>query len=333
MSDFIRKDIFAEYVANTVSFIRTMHPSVDPSVIESFVRNRSKERLVNPKVKVIDYPSYGNSQLVEKDLISHINTTRSCILTPSGTAYATTEQHPSFFKSYIDDELSGRKKVKKLMLVAKNAGEDAKAAEYNNEQMKIKVGLNSLPGGMGSAYSFITDISGYNAITSIARGFITYAYAHIERFLESNFFFSDVDHVINHLVCCRRLGPNGDYPTNWSDIKINPATREQTLEFLVSQLKKYTVTDTIDVSPIETMLNAMTDQEVTFVYYMSNIKNIVLNNEDYFSNLLTQLLDRKTDVEDVDTLVDDLEEIWKFDGDMIIVGQTIYRDLFPCKYR
>ena len=348
------------YVANVSTYLKLMHPDI-PNIeqkVLSWVSDKciaNKQRMnqaiqnINyrddhgklqyptgspevakipwPMAEVIDYTSYGNIEhknLV--DLIEYTKQHRSDVLSPFGSCYRTADELPSTLKGMITILSKQRKTEKKLMLAAKQQNDKTAADYHNNRQYTIKVIMNSLIGAMGSGYSFLSNVANFNSVTSIARYFIMTSYAFTERFLESNFYIRTLDQAINHIVTCYRLGPDD---TTILDIlqkyNLYIPDVDTVYNFIDAAIRRYNYN--VDTSTIRVLLSKLSTARLAFVFYMDNLVHLLRYNESTFRPIINDVITPLSLEQDTTGI--DLNDIYKFDGDLLIVLATIYHEYLP----
>ena len=149
-----RTTLVSAYVRNMTDYIKTLHPEASDKDIEVFVKSQIKDEyniLKNNSEKAMrgeEYSgkviptcqlvrnidqygnfSYGNKQYEESaDLLQYIGTVGDKILSPSGTAYETTDKKSSYLKKLLDGLNAERKSEKKAYFTAKKNGDDCSYA-------------------------------------------------------------------------------------------------------------------------------------------------------------------------------------------------------------
>ena len=361
----MRPHVMRSYIDNIVTYLTLSFPHIPPKQIEKIVqdevesqctqmqtnldtalRNQEdvseiiprapKDRLW-PTVRVIHYSnpdtqtfdhSYGNMTVVStEDLLDHICDISDKIIAPFGSSYETVDHISSFLKGMIDEKSALRKKEKKLMLKARQNNDKVAATFHNNNQSTIKVSMNSLIGAMGSNFNFLSSVANFNSVTSTGRYFVTNAFAHGERFLHANFFFMNEEELINHIVTCKRFGPDKEHVLEVCRQKgFKIPTADEVYKFLVSNLHKYQFAK--PHHEIQYLIQQLHPGELTFLYYMSNMKHLVFENEWYFRPWLDQFISGTgIDFGNVENI--DPQELYALDSDLVIVLSTVYNHEMP----
>ena len=355
------------YIENMVTYLKLKHPDKDEQALRDGVKQVVKDRIdhlkdnnkkavaeglsveeavkkygkLYPTLKMVqatdpDSPnprkrSYGNLvEVPNMDILKFSAVYTDKIMSPFCSVYEPTNKVTSFLTNKIIKDKAKRGAKKKLMLKARKLGDATGARVYNNQQATVKINMNSTSGAMGCDGNFLSSPANYNAITSICRFFVMNSYAHAERFLEGNFYFTTVEQIINHIVNCVRLGPKSEYVMsvyNRSTVPLYLPTVDDVTNFLFDKLYRYNKgTPEENKTKIKDIVSTLDQGMLTFVYYMSNLKQLIHANEGFFRPWLDDFL--------TDTNVDysqeyDLNEINKVDGDLITVISTVYNNMLP----
>lgn len=357
----VRGNIFTCYAANMARFLQAIYPECNLKQIEKFVFDytsthcqelyrryenarvngenldipRPKEEMLWPTIQLAEYSSdvdknhkhaYGCQTFYSQvSALDVINQTRDKIISPFGSAYETTDICSSFLKGMIGTKTKLRKKEKKLMLEAKKSGDKTAETFHNNNQATIKINMNSIIGGMGSSYCFLSNMANFNSVTSISRFFVMNAYAHAERFLEGNFYFRNEEQVINHVINCIKCGPDEQHVAEVvTKYNFYVPTADEVYSFLVDNLHRYMLATEHPL--LKKLVDALTVGQRCFIYYMSNLKHLIMKNESYFRPWIDDFFS------EVNVVYDDKVEpsmLYDLDGDLVIVLSTVYHDIMP----
>lgn len=350
-----RPDILNSYFENMVTYLHLMRPNDDIAKIREFVRNKlvkinnrlvanlkearrkgeSPEnykdcwptvRMIRNSVEGSTEHSYGNiTEYPDYDLFKWVKEFNSKIISPFGTYYETVDHNSSFLKGMVDMKKAERKSEKKLMLLAKKEGNRTAETFHNNNQATIKINMNSYIGAMGSGFNNMSSIANFNSVTSIARFFIMNSYGHAERFLESNFYFRTEEQLINFIITCVECGPSDEVinriMSENSYIRY-PSVQEVT-DFFINCLRRYD--SFCDTSAVVELISKLSKERLCFMFYMSNMKQLVFKNDKFFREWVKDLFS----MENVDMVACEAKDVNKLDGDLAIVVSTVYNDLLP----
>ena len=364
---FKRDTAINAYIENMVAYLRLKYPDKDENTLRDSIKQVVRDRVnqlktnnkkaleegltveeavkkygkIYPTVKMVQATdpsspnprkrSYGNLvEVPNMDILKFGSVYNDKIMSPFCSVYETTNKLTSFLTNKINKDGAKRKAKKKLMLKSKKIGDATGARVYNNQQATVKINMNSTSGAMGCNGNFLSSPANYNSITSICRFFVMNSYAHAERFLEGNFYFTTVEQIINHIVNCIRLGPKSEYVMSVcssSTVPLYLPNVDDVTNFLFDKLYRYNKnTPEENKEKIRDVVSKLDQGVLTFIYYMSNFKQFIQANESFFRPWLDDFL--------TDTNVDysqeyDLDEINKVDGDLITVVSTVYNRMLP----
>lgn len=322
-----REKLLGCYANNITDYLMSIN-GIDESrrgqVIE-FVKQTTMDKLQRPKITYVAHRNYGDAELAEGDLLDFIQKASTKVITPSGSIYETLDKKRSFLTEMIEDRLALRKSIKNQMLKLLAQGKTAEAKLADCEQGTVKIGINSLIGAMGSPFNCFYDLAGFNSVTSISRNSIKLAYAHTERFLEGNFYFPNINSVINHIVINRAKTPSKE--------KIEALIQKFDLyvplpfdveEFLLSCLKKYSRINRH--TNLTRLLESLKPHERAFLYYAGNMKHLVRSNGNLFKKWISEFFNEELATQWVDPNADTVEptDLFKIDGDLVVIVATAY---------
>lgn len=336
-----RPSVLSSYVENMFVYLKHLHPEVDDLTIRDFIRNKVNTKYKQlhssgklPTCKIVracaeDDPTFTHSEgnltyYEDVDLLKASNGYRDKIISPSGSFFETADNHIGLLKNLTDDFKVRRKTVKKLMLECKKKGDMVQASLCNCKQDTIKRTMNSVPGAMGSAHSFLSSAANFNSVTSIGRSVVTNSYAHAERFLAGNFYFPNPERAMNFMITCLRLHPDSS--------KIEAVIRKHGLyvpscddvyDFILRNVKRYQHISSSSV--IRNLIEKCSDVERTFIFYMSNLRNLFWFNETLFRELIDKLINPT----EAQVSYEKASDIFNFDGDLLIVLSTVLRASLP----
>ena len=357
-----RPDLFECYIKNVTEFIKLHRPDVSDEKIIAWVKDkvakrcellidnlnnavrnneeldvyRDHEHALWPTVQMIRASDSNNPKssahvygdFIELDSMDLYRLTRKYknkIISPFGVGYETADKCSSFLKGLIGVKKKSRKKEKKLMLEAKKNCDKTAEVFHNNNQATIKINMNSMIGAMGSGFSNLSSVANFNSVTSICRFFIMNSYAHAERFLESNFYFRNDEQCIEFIMSCCMCGPSDDrIRTCMDNMGFKYPEYSDVCDFLVGSVHRY---DTLsDHEIVKRTLRRLTKERLCFIYYMSNMKHLVFDNESFWRPWIDDLLSDNNVTYSKDIQADYL---FKIDGDLGIVLSTVYNKLLP----
>lgn len=313
------------YITNMVAYLRRQYPNIEVSQIISFVKKEIELKIQKPKLKLVTYSSYGNTELTDVDLLSYTETIQENIITPAGVLYMKPSKKESFIKKKINKNLKFRKIQKKKMLEAAAVGDLVTEQISNYLQASIKIETNSIPGAYGSPYNCLFDIPGYNGVTSTARHSIMCGYSHVEKLIAGNFYFPTLDHAINYCIqLCRVCPKNILEIVNKYNIFI-PSVQDVCDHFLIS-MRHYMYTKSIS-SKFYKFIGSLSIPERIFVYYAYCLKTLFTRNEQLFKNFLNEFF--KIDVPIEETA--EPSSIYKLNSDLLAMTTALNSNLINQK--
>lgn len=332
MSGVQRESLLKAYCDNQVSFMRTQYPNEPVEKLEAIVKAIIKERIKRPQVEIIHHPSPGNSELKKVDLITHIKQNSTKIITPCGTIYKSTDDQVAFDKQFIDMLRNNRDVAKKAMLKYKAEGrtQEAKLEDYKQSLSKILV--NSIIGSNGNSQNAMYDLESFSGVTSMARYGVMMAYTYVERFLTSNFYFPNIEAVINYIITTRRKCPPREviYGLTTKYGLVNPLPCE-VADSLVESMKYYVSNIEGCRLKLNRILEVMPLHEVTFIHYSRNLYNLFTANPEFWKKwIYTFTHHHEQDYADGIRILDSElgpNDIFAVDGDLRQVMATVYTDM------
>lgn len=317
-----REHLIKSYIKNMTTYLsKTTNKS--PSEIETFVKKVTESKFDNVQVTNIISDSNQDTSKKQQPLWDFIHNNHSNVITPGGSIYKPATQQVALVKEMIIDRLAERSVVKKKMLNAKAAGDHKVAKISHYQQATIKIGINSLPGGMGSPYNCFYDRGGYNAITSTARALIGQSFAVCEQLLGGNFAWFETEDVINHIITnINHRASDNTIDGIMTRYKLKQITPKELSKYFIDSVKLYK--PKLNPTAIIELTNTLTPQEVNYLYYMGNLRHIIWHNKEVFRPWIDNLMD----VTNLDyTQEVDPQDLYKIDGDLRDVLTATYNQL------
>lgn len=322
-----RESLLKSYVENQVSFLKSKYPTKSEEELTQIVKDIAQSQIKKPKAKIIKHPSPGNSEMVEVDLLKHIRDNISRIITPCSTIYKSTDEQVAFDKKFIDMLRNNRDIAKKAMLKFAAEGREQESKLEDFKQSLSKILVNSIIGSNGNNQNAMYDLESFNGVTSMARHGVIMAYAYVERFLTSNFYFPDIEHAINYIVTTRNLCPDREtiYGITEKYKLINPLPCE-VADMLLSGMKYYTYNHAANKLKLNQILETIPMHEVTFIYYSRNLYNLFTANTQFWKKWIEEFSSHHTKANDFGVTVNEVvpDDLYKIDGDLLQVIATIY---------
>lgn len=320
-----RKKFMDAYLDSATELLR--HVVNDgPELIQAWIM-KEVDRTYKPRTaSIIDNISYGNAELINNvDVLKFFNKYNQYVLTPSGSVYYPASRKRSVMYDFVQHYLAARKILKKEMLSAQEKGLIQLAQTKNYGQSTVKIRVNSIPGGTGSAYSFCYHKPSFNSVTSMSRNMIMNAYAFVERFLIGNFFFPSYDSLLNYIAVIGQRCPTKEQVDTFMETHgLYKPTSTEVFELLKGYLDIYT--NNYNVIQLRTYLHGLPDHKQTFLFYANNFHLLSMINKDIIIEHAKKVFDRDlVDYSNIDNV--DPATLFKQDGDLLIVLNTHYADI------
>jgi len=323
-----RSSLLQNYVTNQVQYLSTIYPHMTHGELRSQVENIVKTRVKRPQATIINHPCIGKSELQEVDLLTHTRMHSHRIITPSGTILYSTDEKIAFDKHLIDDLRNGRDQAKRAMLKYKALGDEGNASQKKDEQATKKIRVNSIIGSNGNDQNAMYDKEAFNGVTSMARYGIISAYAYTERFLVGNYYFPDMETLINFIVTTAVKSPDAEKIERIAE-KYNlrvpePSEFAKTLVRCLHNYCRYSV------SHFDTVTNILANlprHQYIFVIYSRCLYRLFTFNSNFWKNWLDDFFNTRNQIRYSDYCNIDPSNSPKLDGDLLQVMATVHEDL------
>jgi len=160
----------------------------------------------------------------------------------------------------------------------------------------VKILNNSIPGAMKSPFNPLYDLPGYNSITSPARHSVMNGYAHVEKLVAGNLYLTDLEDVINYLVCHDRVCPKDDVALVVRQYGVVVPSDSMVCDYFMASLKYYTPPSKREDLRLAVMRELWNYPQTTktFVYYANCLKNLVEQNDSLMRSWIQELF--RTDI-------------------------------------
>lgn len=298
---------------------------VDKELITAFLKHVTTTRFKDPVAKFVVHERPGCAAITDVPLSQFMDKHQGNIIVPSGTIYKPATEHVSFLTNQITTLKARRKASKGKMLEYRAMGDKARDDYYNSDQSQQKISMNSIPGAMGSKTSFLSDLAGFNGITSSGRYFITSSYANCERLLEGNFYFRDKERIYNHLVLCARTCPPREVMDKVvAELGIQYASADDVYDFILENFRKYDANTSL-LGVYQWLINC-SGTLLTYIFYFNNARNIMRFNSDRWLKVIRDLYDPALALQ---SEPQSHEKLFTLDKDLVIVLSTVYNHMFP----
>ena len=309
------------WIREVSAFLKLKHPQVPDHVIREFAEKELRRRMVVPMVEILRHPTPGNTIRETVPLTTHLNRdVRNNIIAPSGSTYVPPTVKESFLKISLATKVAERKKYKKIMLEAKEAGDKLKTDIYQYLQASTKIFVNSAPGAMNSPFNILYDKPGFNSITSISRMSVKYGYGHTERVVEGNLYLPDYEDVVSYCLRLHMTKPDTVHSV-LSKYKLHIPSAEELTNHLMESVRYYTTKPLY--SKILAFIQTLPDDTRAFVLYAGCWKTLTHKNEVFFKTFLRTFFNTNITI---DTSADP-KEIFKTEADMLAMITSVNYDL------
>ena len=321
-----RKHFLEAYKENMLTLLLMHSRDTDTNILSQFIDKVIGERYRPLTANVIVNRHYGDAELVNNvDVVRFFNYHNQSIISPSGSVYSTIKEKKSLMYEFIKHYLDTRKVLKKEMLKAEEAGDTVTAQIKNYGQATVKIRANSIIGGTGSEYSFCYNKAAFNSVTSMARNTIMNAYAFTERFLAGNFYFPTYNHLLNYITVLVQKCPAEKAVNDLIDkYSLVIPDVSDVVDLFISYLHVY-ARDT-HKAQLRVLLHNLRTYQLIYLYYANNFYLLAQKNRDVIRGLIQEVFREDTiDYSDKDSI--DPNDLFKYDGDLLIVLNTHYAKL------
>lgn len=317
-----RKRPTAAYVDQMSSYLKRRYPDCSDEFIEKFIKNTVTEKIKRPRVKMLVHPEYGVTRESVEDLLTGLDPFNKDIITPSGAIYMPPSVKESLISQMIDSKVAERNIYKKEMLDAAAVGDSVREIVSKNLQASAKIFNNSIPGAMGTPYSFLFDLPGYNAITSIGQQSVKVGYGHIERMLAGNMYLPSIESIINFVHTLTRHTPTEQVRTVLSKYNLHKPTVDEVADDLLDCLSLYRNIDGCR-EPVVKCLSVLTEEERAFLTYAYCYWNLIKYNKDFVRKYLTEFFSRNGRIDKAW----EASEIFDVEEDMLNMAMSLNFDV------
>lgn len=279
-----RPAIMKKYVQNQLRYAELMFPDVDPSILESIIREDAKQSLKRPNGTVLVYPEPGECDLKEVDLLTFISSHNHEVITPSGTFFKSDPDNLPPSVKYTDGCNKARSYFKKLMFACMEKGDHEGESNNDKRQALKKIKANSIIGGHGFVGNAFYDKECFGAITSLARNGVILAYGLTEQCLVNNFYWDKPETVLNYVTTAISFANRELIRETIDNKKLYVPTAEVAANRLLQSAKYYMSKPEINElrNTLIVMFTNMTEEQKTYVFYRRSLINMITFNEEYF---------------------------------------------------
>lgn len=319
--------VLGHYVEQHVQHLKRKYPNLSEDKIRSIVKQISKDRVKDPQVQRISFPTPGNHKKEIVNTTEHLKDIEGNITSPSGNTYCQPTRKESFIRLTIIDNIKQRGVFKKKMGEAKERGDAHMTAIFDNLQKSKKISNNSTPGAMQSAFNIISDKSGFNTITSTTRLGVKTAYGTVERLLAGNIYLPTYEDALSYIYNTISV-----MPTETSDVlkaysgKISIVSKDDFYDWMISNMKWYNYHDEIN-EKLKRIVESLSDVERSYIFYAGSWYNLFNYNKEYFRSFVDGVFNRDIPV---DPSID-AKDIFSLEETLSIMVRGTNADLFGFK--
>ena len=310
-----RPHLLEEYHNQTVNYILKNYPDQNRKFVSDWVRRKMREQKKDTKLKMISFPQPGHFLKRISSIEEVFTELGNSLISPSGTAYKNKDQIESPISSLIRVNINLRGFWKKIMFKAIMNNDPKTEQKGGNMQTSAKIENNALSGQMGSKSSHISDIYGYNAITSVGRILVKTGYAHTERLFSGSLYLKDLDSCLLYIQ--KSLDPKYYNERNVQKIFLDYSelfipSEKDLFDYLMKSFKLYTYISEEEKRSLKNFISKLKKEELFYVFYRGCLYNLVNFNKDFFRKFIEGIFE---DIETNNKL--NPKEIFDFDEDFI----------------
>lgn len=288
-----RPDVMKCYIENQVEHLRLVFPDLSVEELTEIVREDAKKSFKRPECQVIVYPEPGECDLRTLDLLNFIKVHRADVITPSGTMFKSDPKNLPPSIAYCNACKQARSHFKKLMFACMEKGDKDGEARNDKRQALKKIKNNSIIGAHGFKGSAFYDKECFSGITSLGRNGVIMSYGITEQCLVNNFYWSDAEKVINHVVTVSAAANMELVEEICNKYNLYIPDAETAASRLLESAKYYLSKETrVELhAKLVKMFNALPWQRRTYVFYRRSMINLFVYNKDLFKAKIAGLFD------------------------------------------
>jgi hypothetical protein len=279
-----RPKLLTNYVESLKTHLCLMHPNEKPDVIEGFIKNMVREKMIVPDINFVHHPREGISEVKDMKLTEFVpKIVADNNLSPSGTMYYPVSKKESFLRQSLVEKVAERNKYKHLYLDNEAQGNVREAQYYYHSQANAKIFNNAIAGGMNIIHFILGCKAGFNAITSIGRMCVKQGYSFIERALVGNIYLPTNESVVSYIVTAiRHIHP--DFEAMLAQYNIYLPTAEDVFKYLTKSLLHYTFK--VDHALVMGTIQALNATQRAYVFYLGALSNMCRFNPELMRKLI-----------------------------------------------
>ena len=301
------------YKSQIERYLQRKYPNQDFSEkINTIISSRFR----SPKVHVVSHPTYGNSKTSHVSLELFFKFLQDDILTPAGVVYKATKKQKSILVDMLEESVKDRNIFKKKQLEAAAIGDKVGEQHAKRRQASKKIFNNSVPGVMGSRWSFLSDFPGFNAITTIGQQSVKTGYTHTERLVAGNLYLTSFDDVVDY--CQNHLKEMSliDVQETMKRYNLHYPTEEDLFTYFFFPLS-FRKENEIYRDILKGYIKTLIPDQRAYLYYVSCFKHLLIKNKEFVSKWLNEFFRRDVEILDLPP-----EDIFKVEDDLLSMAMS-----------
>lgn len=266
------KYLETEWIWQMTESLARMHPEMDRDTIEDFVIEQYHNRYTNHSAML--HNSYENTT-TETSLGEVVDWAESYhpLMAESGVFFYPKDKKRNVNIEIIKEAMLDARTVhKKEKFEAMKRGDTFTAAVKDLQQGNDKKAANSGYGAEGQSSSFLFNVNSAMSVTASGRGQLSTMILNFENLFADNVKFWNMDEFhtyINHVVNDRK-----SWKFNTDDVIDRAPTRARWIERFSNKMIHETV---CDMAQIEAVYDGLSDEDRIRTFYMSNIRDFMVN--------------------------------------------------------
>lgn len=241
-------------------------------------------------MKYVGRKTNGDREFRITSFLGYINIVEkhNLIMSPSMTVYKPKEVDVSPNAQYIRKNIKKRKKSKKEMFQAKEAGNAALNAYKDNEQQTFKIKNNALSGAHSSASTVLFIDTIHSSLTSTCRSATGYGNANNEKVISGNRHYWSYDVVEANILHIINNVDLDEYQKMMDQYGLRHPTVEETMECIDRSTEYYTKNPKRR-SDTQALIESLLDVERSAVVYTGDLYHIRKYNSDMMRTFIDRL--------------------------------------------
>lgn len=315
-------DVLKHYVNDTANFLH-ISTGKPLEACKQFVINNIKPggkfEFKDPKLTYLQRNEVGDRVKMETTLHRYLGDSvkKQELIAPTLTTYLHPKVKSSLLATYIDANIKARSRAKKIMFVAKAAGNMHLHALKNIEQTNRKLSNNAISGAHVSPSTPLYNKTAHATLTSNCRTTSGYGNANNEKFLSGNRHYFNHHIVLNNIVS---IVGHTDYNALKAVIdkyRINYPSVQDTLDCIQYSSQLYW-RDAKSFAKVQALVAKLTPIQRAAFVYTGDFYHLMKYNNDLVLAFIRQLSTRVCGVHE-----DPLKQIQNAPDDHVNLGHQI----------